>query len=132
MKFLYILLILVLTASCASMQPIDKSLSANNLALVKNTIFDPIFSIKSKSTTLKEIDGKAVNDQTSHKVSAGKHTFTASCEYYETSTYVLAGTHTFEVTLEKGHTYQLIPVPATHKETNKATCVFALEDLTNI
>ena len=130
MKYIYILTISAFITSCSSMQPIDQNLSANNLALVKNTVFDPLFSIKSKSTTLKAIDGKAINDETNHEISAGKHTFTASCEYYETSTYVLTGTHTFEVALEKGHIYQLTPVPATHKKTNKATCVILLKNLT--
>lgn len=130
MKYLLITLIAILSTSCASNKPINKEYEAQNIALVKNTIFDPIFSIKTKSTTLKAINGKPVSDKSSHEVPAGEHDFTASCVYYETSTFILEGTHTFKVNIIKGHTYKLFPVTATHKVTKKPACVILIEDLT--
>ena len=132
MKSIILVTLALFISGCATKVALNKDYESRNIALVKNTIFDPILSIKTKSTTLKAIDGKAVKDKWSHEVPAGEHNFTASCQYYETSTFILTGEHTFKVNLKKGHTYKLTPVPAKHKATGKVTCVILTKDLTEI
>lgn len=63
MKKIVIMTIALFVSGCAANVPINKELESGNIALVKNTIFDPILSIKAKSSTLKAIDGKAVKDK---------------------------------------------------------------------
>ena len=130
MKILILSLLTLVISGCASTEKFNKNFAAQNIATVKNTIYDPIFSVKTKSTRVKKIDGAIVEDKSRYQLSAGKHTLTVSCNYYETASFILFGTHTINVNLIKGHTYKLIPVAAKKKTTGEAICFPQFKDIT--
>ena len=132
MKRITLTLLALATSACATTEKLNLNFSAQNIAVIKNTTFDPIFSIKTKETTVKKINGKIVEDESSYKLPAGEHTLIVNCHYYETSFLILFGVRTIKVNLTKGHTYKLIPLPARNKSTGKAVCYPQFKDITEI
>lgn len=132
MKLLTLTITFLMLSACATTEKVNKKFEEQNIAIVKNTTFDPIFSLKTKYTTVKKIDGKEVENKSSYQLPAGKHSLTVSCEYFETSSFVLVGERTFEINLIKGHTYKLIPLPAKKKATGEPVCYPRAKDLTKI
>jgi len=128
-----ILILSALLASCATTSPYNLELAEKNTAVVKDTVFDPIFSIKPKSSTLKKINGKETSYTSfSNEIPAGEHEFFVNCQYFETSTLAYGNDQSIKVTLEKGHTYKLVPYLAFDKKEQRTTCVSILEDQTKI
>ena len=132
MKKIILPLLALSLMGCATTEKFNNNFATQNIAVVKNTTYDPIFSIKSKETTVLKINGKTVEDESSYKLPAGEHTLVVKCNYFETATYVLFGERTIKANLTKGHTYKLIPIPARKKSTGKSVCYPQFKDITEI
>ena len=127
----FVVCLSLMLSACATTEPYNKDYETRNVALIKDTIFDPIFSIKTKSATVKKIDGKETKyTSTSNEVTAGEHELFTACTYYETSTLFYDNEHPLKVNVEKGHTYKLIPILIADNNTRKITCISKLQDLT--
>jgi len=132
-NIIYLFLSVLLFNGCASTVSFNKGYESRNIALVKDTVFNPIFSIKSKSATVTKIDDKETNyTSTSNEIISGIHILQTKCTYYETSSLVYANKHPLNVNLVKGHTYKLVPVLVANDFKKKITCISKLIDITKI
>jgi len=129
----FVLASIVMLSGCASTEAFNKDYEMKNVALVKDTVFDPLFSIKSKSATVTKIDDKEISYSSfSNEISAGKHNLLTKCTYYETSSLVFMNEHPLNVNLIKGHTYKLVSILVADDKKKKVTCMSKLNDITKI
>jgi len=129
MKTVYPILFTLLLSACSSFENIKDKSVEQDIATVSNTTFDPIFSIKTKYTIIEKINGEKVSYKSSYQLPSGEYTLTVSCNYFETASLVLVGENTIKINLEKGHTYQLVPLPTKNKSSGNLSCYTQAKDV---
>ena len=130
MKIVYLILLTSLLSACTSIENINKKMAEPDVAIVNNTTFDPIFSIKTKYTIIEKINGEKVGYKSSYQLPSGDYALTVSCNYFETASLILVGENTLNINLQKGHTYKLIPLPTKDKSSGASICYTRAKDVT--
>ena len=120
------------SADCAPTFDANEKLQSRDLARIRNTLKND-YTATTQFSTLKEIDGKAVEDERHnfHFVKAGKHTLTARCFYRQTTTKSYHRVQKLTVDLVKGRSYMLVPKLNQRSGESKPTCDLVFKDVTN-
>lgn len=129
-KLIIIIPTLLLTACATTAVKFNTEFAGKNLAIIEDTVYDPIFAINPENATVTSIDGKETEwTSTSNKISGGKHLLNTKCSVTKAGTLVFYGNNEIKVNLKAGHTYKLIPAL---KRPPVRECVSIIKDITKI
>jgi len=145
MKGIITIIIINFLISCSGNSVFNKSIANKNMSLVINTrnfesmfIYDKSSKVEERATLLK-INGLEVSKNVkSHNIPNGKNTLLVFCltpharpPIYGLPVYVF-NEFILNVNLEKGHTYELIPMYINDLKTSVKSCSVKLNDITTI
>ena len=135
-KIIMILSIVLLPGCATTSVPLNQDLFLTNKSLIKDSVSIP--GISNDSSTLIEIDGKETEYTSfSNIIDAGEHdlVFESSCKgliftkYYDS---FVVTKKTERLTLQKGHTYKIIPILAKDNTIDDFVCLTDFKDLTDL
>ena len=122
--------VLLLSACATTAVKFNPEYANKGVAVIEDTVFDPIFAINPENATVTSIDGKETSwTSTSNEIASGKHVLNTKCSITKAGTLVFYGKNEIKATLKAGHTYKLIPVL---KKPPVRECKSILKDITKI